>query len=103
MWGAQADAGDVRGSPARAPPGRHPIPGRCGGLRVVLPLLQAPTRACAVDGVVGGLGRVGGAVRARLRARYGFLVRSRRVANGVEAPRLRRRGSKNPEENNQEL
>lgn len=33
----------------------------------------------------------------RMIGHTGFLVRSRRVADGVEAPRLRRRGSKNPE------
>jgi tRNA (adenine57-N1/adenine58-N1)-methyltransferase len=32
----------------------------------------------------------------------GFLVRARRVADGVEAPRTRRRGSKNPEESSVE-
>lgn len=32
----------------------------------------------------------------RMIGHTGFLVRSRRVANGVEAPRNRRRGSKNP-------
>ena len=39
----------------------------------------------------------------RMIGHTGFLVRSRRVADGVEAPRSRRRGSKKPEENNQEL
>jgi tRNA (adenine57-N1/adenine58-N1)-methyltransferase len=32
----------------------------------------------------------------------GFLVRARRVADGVQAPRTRRRGAKNPEENQQD-
>lgn len=35
----------------------------------------------------------------RMIGHTGFLVRARRVADGVEAPRHRRRGSKNPEEN----
>lgn len=34
----------------------------------------------------------------RMIGHTGFLVRARRVADGVEAPRARRRGSKNPEE-----
>jgi len=38
----------------------------------------------------------------RMIGHTGFLVRARRVANGVEAPRTRRRGSKNPEESSVE-
>jgi len=38
----------------------------------------------------------------RMIGHTGFLVRTRRVANGVEAPRTRRRGSKNPEESSVE-
>ena len=34
----------------------------------------------------------------RMIGHTGFLVRARRVADGVEAPRMRRRGAKNPEE-----
>lgn len=38
----------------------------------------------------------------RMIGHTGFLVRARRVADGVQAPRTRRRGAKNPEENQQD-
>lgn len=37
----------------------------------------------------------------RMIGHTGFLVRARRVADGVEAPRARRRGSKNPQDNSE--
>ena len=39
----------------------------------------------------------------RMIGHTGFLIRSRRVAEGVQAPRARRRGAKNPSESEEEL